>query len=67
MTARRLTTRLDADNLLDLALRRLLDQQLPVRGAVDLVIQAVVTGLLVALVGSMLDRTRGTHTVRRFV
>jgi hypothetical protein len=55
------------DNLLDLVLRRLLDLQPASRSLWEWAVEAVLTGLLVALVGSMVDRRRQAQPVRRFV
>jgi cell shape-determining protein MreD len=48
-----------ADSLLDPALRRLVDLDPPVRAARDLLIHAVVSGLLAALIGGIVERWEG--------
>jgi len=55
-----------ADSLLDLGLRELLDRQLPVIRPLDVVIQAVVTGLLVACLFAVTDRV-GSRRNRRYM
>jgi len=52
-----------ADNLMDAALRELMDQH-PRLDPVELVVRAIVTGLLSVLAGSILDRTAGAGALR---
>lgn len=54
-----------ADRLLEVGLRRLLDQTTAPLDPLVLVAQAVVGGLLVAAVFAILDRVRGKEAVRR--
>ncbi len=55
------------DDLLDLILRRLLDQPTQFPHAWELLVKASVTGLLVALAGSILDRVTTGRPPRRVV
>ncbi len=55
------------DDLLDLILRRLLDQPTQFPHVWELLVKAGVTGLLVALAGSILDRVTTTRPARRIV
>ena len=53
-----------ADSLMDLGLRRLLDQQLAGPSATDIGIKAVVTGLLVAAAFDVMERARRRRQLR---
>ena len=53
-----------ADSLLDLGLRRLLDQQLAAPSATDIGIKALVTGLLVAAAFDVVERARRRRQLR---
>ena len=55
------------DDLLDLILRRLLDQPTQFPHVWELLVKACVTGLLVALAGSILDRVTTARPARRVV
>ena len=55
------------DDALDMIVRGLMDEHPRFPGLWALVIKAVVTGLLVALVGGMLDRDRRAREARRVV
>ena len=55
------------DDLLDLILRRLMDQPTQFPHAWELLVKAGVTGLLVALAGSILDRVTPARPERRVV
>ncbi len=54
-----------ADSVLDLFLRGLLDQKAAAQGVLEVVIRAVVTGLLVVLTGTIVDRMKGRHGLSR--
>ena len=53
-----------ADSLLDFGLRQLLDQQETAIRPTDILIKAVVTGLLVAIVFALTERVRGRRSTR---
>ena len=55
------------DDLLDLILRRILDQPTQFPHAWELLVKAGVTGLLVVLAGSILDRVTTARPARRVV
>lgn len=56
-----------ADDLLDLALRWILELQPQVRHPLPLVTRALVTGLLAAAMGAILDRVTGARRARPLV
>jgi rod shape-determining protein MreD len=53
-----------ADSLLDMGLRQLLDRQETAVRLTDILIKAVVTGILVAVVFALTDRVRGRRSRR---
>ena len=56
----------DFDTALDQGLRRLLDQQPGVPGVVELVVRAVMTGLLAAWIFGVVDRAKERTPMRRW-
>jgi rod shape-determining protein MreD len=56
-----------ADSSLDLALRRLLDLESHSPGLVDIVIRAIITGILVTWSFALTERVRQNPTVRRLI